>query len=109
MLGKTHVAVGVASSLAVLHPETMPGVIAAVAGGAIGGRFCDIDLKKNIGKGEDAVQGLILMAVVAGISLFVDYRLGSCTETTYLRKPGYNGTGRESIRKPAISAGNRTF
>ncbi len=74
MLGKTHVAVGVAASLAIVHPDTMPGVITAVAGGAVGGWISDIDLSDGEAEGE--AGGFILTAIVTGLCLFVDYRVG---------------------------------
>ena len=78
MLGKTHVAVGVSTSLAITHPNTISGVIAAVAGGAIGGWFCDIDLKKSDNEEvDDVLQGLVLFSIVTFFALFIDFRLGN--------------------------------
>ena len=37
MLGKTHIAAGIASSLVLLQPSTLSGVLCSVAGGAAGG------------------------------------------------------------------------
>lgn len=79
MLGKTHVAVGVAASLAITNPDTMPGVISAITGGAIGGWICDIDLSDiSLGDGESEGKfgGLILTAIVSAVCLFIDYRVG---------------------------------
>jgi inner membrane protein len=63
MLGKTHVAVGVAASLAILQPDTATGIISAVAGGAIGGWICDIDCKE-MEYDDDTVPGFILTFLV---------------------------------------------
>ena len=46
MLGKTHITLGIASSLIITQPETVSGVIGAMVGGAIGGWIVDIDCKK---------------------------------------------------------------
>ena len=79
MLGKTHVAIGVAASLALTTPDTMPEVISAIAGGAIGGWISDIDLNDiSFGseESEGKLGGFILTAAVTATSLFIDYRVG---------------------------------
>ena len=43
MLGKTHLALGVAAAAAVLQPSTVPECLTAVLSGAVGGVLCDID------------------------------------------------------------------
>ncbi|MCQ2441814.1 MAG: metal-dependent hydrolase [Oscillospiraceae bacterium] len=74
MLGKTHVAMGIASSLAILRPTTVPGILCTIAGGTIGGWICDLDCRDSEVV-EGAVTGLIFSAVIAGISLFLNYHL----------------------------------
>ena len=66
MLGKTHVAVGVATALAVLHPTGISGCMCAVAGGALGGWISDIDVRES-GRAHDVWQGAV-MAVGASIA-----------------------------------------
>lgn len=76
MQGKTHIAIGVAVSLATLHPETATGIVADVAGGAIGGWLCDIDLKKkDINYDSGKLYNFILIAFVIGITAFFDRRI----------------------------------
>ena len=78
MQGKTHIAIGVALSLAILHPETATGIVADVAGGAIGGWLCDIDLKKkDLNYDSGKLSNFILIAFVVGIALFLDKRIGN--------------------------------
>ena len=43
MLGKTHFAVGMASALAILQPQTLPVLITGTAAAAVGGMISDID------------------------------------------------------------------
>lgn len=43
MVGKTHIAVGIAAALGVTQPRTVGGCLAAVLGGAAGGIICDLD------------------------------------------------------------------
>ena len=74
MLGKTHVAVGVATSLAIIQPASSVGLLSSVAGGALGGWICDIDCKE-VSVDEGAAQGFLLTSLVVGLSLFLDYKL----------------------------------
>ena len=52
MLGETHFLLGMASALIITHPPTIPGIIATMTGGAIGGWIVDIDIK-NREKNDD--------------------------------------------------------
>ena len=76
MLGKTHVAVGVATAIAILQPASSVGLLSAVAGGALGGWICDIDCKE-VSVDEGTAQGFLLTSLVVGLSLFLDYKLGN--------------------------------
>ena len=55
MLRKTHVSIGIATALAVIHPGTVASCVFAIIGGAVGGWLPDIDLntKKKINKPDD--------------------------------------------------------
>ena len=88
MLGRTHIAVGIASTLVITQPSTITGMVAAMAGGAIGGWLPDIDLvgnKKNDDNDdneedplidrEQAVD-LIINALFVGVIFGLDYLLG---------------------------------
>lgn len=70
MLGKTHMIIGVASSLAITGPTTAPKFLIAVALGAAGAVISDIDVEtsnihRNIGK-------VILLTMVAIVILGLD-------------------------------------
>ena len=47
MNGSTHIAIGIASSLAILQPTTIPQCLCAATGGMIGGMISDIDHPKK--------------------------------------------------------------
>lgn len=72
MMGKTHLAMGMATSLVVLHPTTAQECIIAVAGGALGGVIADIDTVKNDYK-HDALIGQVLAVIIAGLSVLIDF------------------------------------
>ena len=81
MMGKTHVRLGVASALALAQPASIPSVIAAIIGGAVGGWIVDIDCRKGSHRrysvdGED-IKDAVKNAVVIGIFILVDFILGN--------------------------------
>ncbi len=76
MLGKTHVSVGITTALLATCPSSVSGVIGAVAGGAIGGWICDIDVRESPEE-EGGISGFIIMAVVVGLAMGTDYLLGN--------------------------------
>ena len=45
MMGKTHIAVGLAAAYAITQPKTMSEFAIATVGGSIGGIMADIDVK----------------------------------------------------------------
>ena len=76
MMSKTHIAVGVAASLAIMQPTTVEGCLAATMGGAIGGIICDIDTRSNQ-QHKDAFYGRIIAVVIAIAVLVADFFTGS--------------------------------
>ncbi len=78
MMGKTHLTIGIATSLIVMSPTNFKECIIAV-GGAIGGVAADIDILDNDYK-HDALIGQLLALSISGISLLLDYflNLGIC-------------------------------
>ncbi len=76
MLGKTHVSVGISTALLVTHPSTVSGVIVAVAGGALGGWICDIDVCES-DEEEGFGVGLIFMIIDVVAALGIDHWLGN--------------------------------
>ena len=81
MTGSTHIAVGVASSFAILQPKTVPECICAVTGGAIGGMICDIDSpgkRKSMDYRDDPFGWQIAVFVILGVVILLglDYLAG---------------------------------
>ena len=70
-MSKTHITVGVATSLAVCMPTTVGGIFAAVMGGAIGGILCDIECRSRP-QMRDALYGRFIAAGITGILLLFD-------------------------------------
>ena len=73
MQGKTHLAVGAATALAVLQPQTMPDLFVGAGIAMIGGVICDIDVgtSESHEKADKVIAFSILMigalAVIEGI------------------------------------------
>ncbi len=75
MMGRTHLTIGVATTLTLLQPDTLSGCLAAVMGGALGGVLADIDmLDQHSGRKDDQNDQLIAVGMVAAGLLF-DYLL----------------------------------
>lgn len=74
LLGKTHMAVGVAASLAVTQPTSIPEMILAVGGGALGAVISDIDVETSNSRREVDHITLISLTVVMAV-LVSDYFL----------------------------------
>lgn len=77
MLGTTHVAIGIATSLAILQPDTIPGCLCAVVGGGVGGWICDIDGRNNKKKKQYPIQDAIFITIVVGLALVMDFFVGN--------------------------------
>lgn len=82
MTGNTHVAVGVASSLIILQPKTVPECLCAITGGIIGGMICDIDSpgkRKSLDYRDDPYgwQIAVFVVIVIAFLLGLDYLAGS--------------------------------
>ncbi len=79
MMGKTHVAMGMATSMMVLNPTSPKLCLFALAGGAVGGVVADIDTVKNDYK-HDALIGQCIaygtLLICLGIDFFNNY--GMC-------------------------------
>ena len=71
MMSKTHIAAGIATSLAVLLPATASGCLAAVAGGAVGGIICDIDVQSSE-FARDTRQGQAIVAIIVAAAITAD-------------------------------------
>ena len=80
MMSKTHLTIGMASSLAVFSPETAPACCLAIIGGALGGVTSDIDIVKHDYK-HDALLGQIYALFITIVVLICDcfFDLGVCS------------------------------
>lgn len=76
MLGNTHIALGIASSLVLTQPKTASEIIVAIAGGAIGGWIVDIDCKdQKIDR--ETIYDSIISALFIGTLIVLDYAVGN--------------------------------
>ena len=66
MLGKTHFTVGIATALAITHPDTVQMVVLAAGAGAVGGVIPDIDIDTT-----DAHEGASFVTVLALLAITV--------------------------------------
>lgn len=81
MKGSTHFVVGMASALAITHPQTVTGVITAMTSGAIGGWIVDIDVRNRESSGSDEtkrkkVYDAIIDALFILAFIVVDFFIG---------------------------------
>ncbi|MBR0405821.1 MAG: metal-dependent hydrolase [Eggerthellaceae bacterium] len=72
MMSKTHIAVGVASALAIAHTGSVGSFVAAVVGGSIGGIIADCDITPSRAH-KDALIGRLLVVGIAVVALALDY------------------------------------
>ena len=72
MMGKTHVAIGIFSTLLLSQPTTVQGCAIAIAGGALGGVAADIDTVKNDYK-HDALIGQLLAVSISSVMVLCNY------------------------------------
>ena len=79
MLGKTHLAVGVATALIITQPHSLDEIVATVIGGAVGGIICDIDVKIDRSNrfaekaSTDALYGEIAAGILASSLLLANW------------------------------------
>lgn len=70
LLGKTHMMVGIAATLALSRPQSVAGIITAAGVGAVGALISDIDVGTSAShKDADKVVGLTVIVVIATIAL----------------------------------------
>lgn len=79
MMSKTHLAVGLASSLLVFQPTSFGECVIAIIGGSVGGVLADNDILDNDYQ-SDALIGQVMAFGITGICVFLDYifKLGMC-------------------------------
>ena len=71
MLGKAHLAIGMAAAWTLTLPETMPAALPVIAGAAAGSLICDIDCDSPAER-KDASKQRILAAVITAAALTAD-------------------------------------
>lgn len=67
MLGKTHMVIGIATAMSVTKPTTIPDLLLAVGGGALGALISDIDVGTSESHREADKITLLSAVVVAGV------------------------------------------
>lgn len=72
MMSKTHLSVGIATSLAVCTPTTPKGILSAVIGGCIGSILCDIECRSTP-EIRDALYGRFIAAGISSLLLATDW------------------------------------
>ncbi len=82
MMGKTHIAVGIASAYILMQPKTPTEFVVATVGGSIGGVMADIDVKidtRNVFARKatmDAPYGEALAIALSSCAIAADFLLG---------------------------------
>lgn len=82
MMGKTHLAVGIASAYLLMQPKTVTEFAVATVGGSIGGVMADIDVAVDTHNdyarkaSMDAPYGEALAIALSACSIVADYLLG---------------------------------
>lgn len=88
MLGKTHMAVGIAATMAVTQPITITEMILAVGGGALGALISDID----VGTSESHCDAdkITMLSVIVVLAVFaLDYFLSAGIIRRVVSSSGY--------------------
>ena len=86
MMSKTHFAVGLATSLAIIQPKTFNECAVAVIGGTVGGVLADNDILDNDYQ-ADALIGQLLALGSAVLALVLDFFLGFGICESIIAKP----------------------
>ena len=73
MLSKTHIAIGLASTMAILAPETTQELCPILVGASWGSIMCDIDCKFS--RSKDAVLGRSIAGVLSAGAIYEDVML----------------------------------
>jgi inner membrane protein len=77
MLGKTHLAVGIAASMLAVHPSTLPELVIGVGAAAVGAVISDIDVGTTEShRDADIISTIAVVAVVAVLVLDKVFNIG---------------------------------
>ena len=88
LLGKTHMVVGIAATMAVTQPANIPELILAVGGGALGALISDIDVGTSESH-RDADRITVLSVIVVLAVLALDYFFSAGIINKVVRNSGY--------------------
>lgn len=91
MLGKTHMMVGIAATVAITKPATVSEMILAAGGGALGALISDIDVGTS-GSHKEADKIVALSTLVVGGVIACDYFFHTHMIARILRNSGYART-----------------
>ena len=72
MMSKTHIAVGMASALAIAQTGSVESCVAAVVGGSVGGIIADCDIHPSRAH-KDALAGRLIVVGIAVVALLADW------------------------------------
>ncbi|MDE7122389.1 MAG: metal-dependent hydrolase, partial [Oscillospiraceae bacterium] len=77
MVGKTHMVVGIATTLAVTRPDTITGILTAVSMGAVGALISDLDVDSSIAnKKANQIMPMLLVTVVLAVIIDLVFQVG---------------------------------
>lgn len=88
MLGKTHLAVGVAATMAVIHPTDISELILSIGVGGLGALISDIDVGTSASHREADKITMLSVIVVLGV-LASDYFIHTGMMEQVIRNSGY--------------------
>lgn len=93
MMSKTHLAVGMATSMMLMQPKTKSEFVVSIIGGAVGGIMSDIDVKVDKRNqyaqkaSMDAVYGQIIAAMLTIVMIVCDFIIKGGLCDTILSNP----------------------
>ncbi|MEE1411912.1 MAG: metal-dependent hydrolase [Bulleidia sp.] len=76
MMEPTHFTLGIATALAITHPRTVPGIVAAIVGGGVGAILPDIDIKGNVTVTKRRIYDRIICLIFIGVTILLDFIWG---------------------------------
>lgn len=88
MLGKTHMVVGISTTMAVTQPKNVPELVLAVGGGAFGALISDIDVGTS--ESHRDADKIVMLSVTVLLAVFVlDYFFQAGIVDRVIRSSGY--------------------
>lgn len=69
MLGNTHLTMGIATSLLLVPPKSLPELVVGIGAGALGGLICDIDVGTSKSHKQADIITMLAAVIVAGVIL----------------------------------------